>query len=84
MSYKITKIIPDKKISRYLKSRYLRSIDRLSNEQGTIGQNEIKLVQKRVVEKRPLQVGLAILYYSKLHMYELILFLKNILKKKSF
>ena len=45
---------------------------------------EVKKHQMKIVEKYPLQIGLSILHYSKIILYEFVLFLKEFLIDDSF
>ena len=83
-NYSTTKIHNEKQLQRAMrKSTYNTSVD-LINECGITGLHESSMNKKLIKEDKPIQIGQAILQYSKLHFLRFVKFLDDFLQEDSF
>ena len=73
-----------KKLKRYVESPLNKQISFLESESGEHGLHEIVMEERKVVDKKPVHIGVCILQNSKLMLLEFVDFLRKYLNKGSY
>ena len=73
----------EKKLTKKIQSPLYRTDNFLSAEDGD-GMIEVTMDSKRITDRKPVHIGVAILQYSKLMLLEFVEFLRTYLNKGSY
>ena len=73
----------EKKLTKKIQSPLYRTDNFLSAENGD-GMIEVTMDSKRITDRKPVHIGVAILQYSKLMLLEFVEFLRTYLNKGSY
>ena len=82
--YTKTIFATEKNIKTHMKSRLFQDVTNMALEDGTVKEFEVKMDIRKILDDKPITIGLAILQYSKMLFLEFVYLLGDHLRPNSF